>query len=182
MKINYLQSPNCDDRPSNTEIDLIVVHNISLPPGEFAGDFVTDFFLNKLDPTKHEYFKEIIDLKVSSHCYVRRDGNIFQYVPFEKRAWHAGRSCFQGKESCNDFSIGIELEGTDDQSFTDQQYNVLAELIATLQQQYPGITNDRIVGHSDIASGRKTDPGPMFSWDKLLKKLFFYQEKFLRGS
>ncbi len=161
-------SSNCDERDRNTLTDLLVVHGISLPPGEFSGQFIDDFFTNNLDPEAHPYFAEIKGLRVSAHCLIRRDGEVVQYVPFHKRAWHAGVSEFKGRMDCNDFSIGIELEGTDILAYTPIQYEVLTHMTKALQQIYPGITNDRIVGHCDIAPGRKTDPGEAFDWDYLM--------------
>ncbi len=159
----YTPSPNFDERP-HQEIDLLVIHNISLPPGEFAGGFVQDFFLNKLDINHHPYFKSLAQLKVSSHLFIRREGEIFQFVPFAKRAWHAGKSLYKGRENCNNFSIGIELEGTDTMPYTEQQYHQLAQTTCALMCTYPKITHDNIVGHSDIAPTRKSDPGPAFDW------------------
>jgi AmpD protein len=164
-------SPNCDERTPAGEISLIVVHNISLPPGEFGGPWIADLFLNQLDPNAHPYFREIEGLKVSAHVVIRRDGQIVQFVPFSKRAWHAGQSCFRGRDVCNDFSIGIELEGTDDLPYTEAQYRSLTALIAVLRSRYPNIDADAITGHADIAPGRKTDPGPAFDWDKLAAML-----------
>jgi len=163
----YVPSPNCDDRPENEAISLIVVHGISLPPGEFEGNWIDDFFTNRLDPKAHDYFVEIADLQVSSHLLIRRNGEIVQYVPFHQRAWHAGESRFDGRERCNDFSIGIELEGTDDLPYEYVQYEKLAEVIRALKQAYPDISNERIAGHSDIAPERKTDPGEAFDWQYL---------------
>ena len=162
-----LSSPNCDDRPPATVIDLIVIHGISLPPGEFGGPWIDALFCNALDPKAHPFFLSIQGIKVSAHVLIRRDGEVVQYVPFDRRAWHAGISCFQDRERCNDFSIGIELEGTDHAPYTDDQYCQLAMLIRSLCQIYPGITSDRITGHADIAPGRKTDPGPAFDWRRL---------------
>lgn len=161
----YMPSPNHDDRPLNTVIDLIVIHGISLPPGQFDGDAVIEFFQNELDINAHPYFAEIKDLKVSSHLLIRRDGQVVQFVPLHKRAWHAGLSNFDGRSGCNDFSIGIELEGVDDIPYTPIQYVVLADLCITMKQHYARINKDHIVGHSDIAPGRKTDPGAAFEWD-----------------
>lgn len=158
-------SPNCDQRPSGEPVDLLVVHAISLPPGQFGGPYITDLFCNRLDPEAHPYFRDIYQLEVSAHLLVRRDGEVIQYVPLNQRAWHAGKSCFQGREACNTFSIGIELEGCDDQPFESVQYQVLATLTREIMGAYPAITADHIVGHSDIAPGRKTDPGPCFDWD-----------------
>lgn len=167
----FIESPNFNLRPEGMEIDLIVIHNISLPPGEYAQDYVSDFFTNQLDPTIHPYFETIYQREVSSHFYIRRTGKLIQYVPTDKRAWHAGASSFQGRNACNDFSIGIELEGTDDEPFEEIQYDVLAGLVKSLQIAYPRINDQNIVGHSDIAPGRKTDPGLCFDWDKLWQKL-----------
>lgn len=164
--VKHTPSPNFDARPTDCSIDLLVIHNISLPPGVFEGDDVEAFFLNQLHHIKHPFFEEIRELKVSSHLFIRRDGSAQQFVDLDNRAWHAGQSTWQGKERCNDFSIGIELEGTDDQTFTDAQYKTLIQLTLQIQQQYPDITNDRIVGHSDIAPDRKTDPGPHFDWSR----------------
>jgi len=145
-------------------IDLLVIHSISLPPGEFGGPYIEQFFTNQLAPEGHPYFKEIAPLRVSAHLLIRRDGALIQFVPFDKRAWHAGTSCFGGEHACNDFSIGIELEGTDDQPYTRVQYQHLAEISRLLMRHYPEITRERIVGHADIAPQRKTDPGPAFDW------------------
>ena len=159
-----LSSPNCDARPEGTAIELIVIHNISLPPGVFDGDAVIDLFTNRLDWDAHLYYQGIRGLRVSAHFFIRRDGTLIQFVPCTLRAWHAGLSTWQGRERCNDFSIGIELEGTDDQSFTEAQYAALAPLVRLLKQAYP---IQAVVGHSDIAAGRKTDPGPHFDWQRL---------------
>ncbi|MDH5436757.1 MAG: 1,6-anhydro-N-acetylmuramyl-L-alanine amidase AmpD [Gammaproteobacteria bacterium] len=167
----FVPSPNYDDRPEEEGINLVVIHGISLPPGEFGGNWIDDFFSNQLDPDAHEYFREIGDIQVSSHLLIRRDGEIVQYVPFNKRAWHAGQSSFDGHERCNDFSIGIELEGTDDIPYEYVQYEKLAQVITELKQAYPDISNERIVGHSDIAPGRKTDPGPAFDWQHLFQQM-----------
>jgi len=165
--VRYVPSPNYNERPTNTVIDLLVIHNISLPPGEFGGSHIDAFFTNVLDPSRHPYFAEIAGVAVSSHCLIRRDGEIVQYVPFNKRAWHAGDSCFDGRKDCNDFSIGIELEGTDEIPYTPIQYTILADLVALLKKTYPEITDNRIVGHSTIAPTRKTDPGSVFDWGLL---------------
>ena len=159
-----LPSPNCDARPEGRAIELIVIHNISLPPGVFDGDAVIDLFTNRLDWQAHPFYQEIRGLRVSAHFLVRRDGSLIQFVPCTWRAWHAGISAWQGCERCNDFSIGIELEGTDDQPFTEAQYATLAPLVRVLKQTYP---IRGVVGHSDIAAGRKTDPGPHFDWARL---------------
>lgn len=162
-------SPNADDRPCLPE--LIVLHNISLPPGEFGGPWIDRLFLNRLDPAAHPYFREVADLAVSSHLLIRRDGETVQYVPFHRRAWHAGASSYCGRERCNDFAIGIELEGTDDAPYTDAQYAALGEVVGTLVNAYPSLSMQRIVGHSDVSPGRKTDPGPAFDWARLHRLL-----------
>ncbi|HWP95098.1 MAG TPA: 1,6-anhydro-N-acetylmuramyl-L-alanine amidase AmpD [Gammaproteobacteria bacterium] len=164
LGVRRVPSPNWDARPSPGDIDLLVVHGISLPPGEFGGPWIDDFFTNRLDPGAHPYFRTIAELRVSAHLLIRRDGALTQYVPFTARAWHAGESCFGGRTRCNDFSIGIELEGTDELPYTAAQYGRLAEVSRALMRYYPGIVPERIVGHSDIAPGRKTDPGPAFDW------------------
>ena len=162
--VEHLPSPNADERPTNAGIDLLVIHNISLPPGEFGGDEIVDLFLNRLDTGRHPYFETLVGLKVSAHFLIRRDGSAVQFVALERRAWHAGQSHFCGRERCNDFSVGIELEGTDDTPFRDAQYCTLNELTALIRERHPAVTPERIVGHADIAPGRKTDPGPCFDW------------------
>ena len=159
-------SPNFNERPANMPIDLLVIHNISLPPQQFGGPWIDDFFRNVLDASAHPYFAEIAGMQVSSHFLIRRDGELVQYVPCDKRAWHAGRSCWQGRDACNDFSIGIELEGADEVAYTEHQYAVLNGLVEALRQQYPAIGNN-IVGHEHVAPGRKTDPGPAFDWQRV---------------
>lgn len=171
LEAEHCPSPNCDERTPAGAIGLVVVHGISLPPGEFGGPWITDLFLNRLDPAAHPYFREIEGLRVSAHVVVRRDGQLLQFVPFSKRAWHAGQSCFRGRNGCNDFSIGVELEGTDDLPYTEAQYRMLAALIALLRLRYPAIDTGAIAGHADIAPGRKTDPGPAFEWGKLASLL-----------
>ena len=166
-----LESPNHDDRPEDSEASLIVIHNISLPPEQFGSDHINQLFTNSLKVDEHPFFEEIHHLRVSAHLLIRRDGELIQYVPFHKRAWHAGVSCFRGREVCNDFSIGIELEGTDTISFNKVQYDVLLETIAALCHAYPGLSKSRITGHEHIAPGRKTDPGPFFNWSLLSSKL-----------
>lgn len=158
-------SPHFNERPNANDISLLVIHYISLPPEEFGGDFIDRFFQGTLDPTIHPYFEEIKELRVSAHCLINRQGEITQYVNFNQMAWHAGVSSFQGREKCNEFSIGIELEGSNNQPFTAAQYQTLAQLTQQIMQCYPQITADRIVGHSDIAPGRKIDPGQYFEWD-----------------
>ena len=162
--VSYIDSPNQDDRPENCPVNLLVIHGISLPPGRFGGPWIDDLFTNCLDLDQDPYFREIEGLRVSSHFLIRRDGRVVQYVPVHKRAWHAGKSCFEDREACNDFSIGIELEGSDDMPYEDVQYERLGELVQALMRAYPDLGLDRIVGHSDIAPGRKTDPGPFFDW------------------
>lgn len=157
----FIASPNCDQRPLESQISLLVIHNISLPPDNFGGDGVVQLFTNQLNPTDHPYYQSICELKVSTHFFIRRDGAVIQFVPCQMRAWHAGLSYWQGKERCNDFSIGAELEGSDKSAFTAAQYDALITLTQTLYGAYP-ITD--IAGHSDIAPGRKTDPGPCFDW------------------
>lgn len=162
-----VESPNCDDRPPGVAPCLIVVHGISLPPGEFGGPWIDALFTNQLPPDAHPYFAGVAVLRVSAHALVRRDGEIVQYVPFHRRAWHAGKSRWQGREDCNDYSIGIELEGTDASAYEPSQYSVLARLIARLCRGYPGLSPERVVGHSDVAPGRKSDPGIAFDWPLL---------------
>lgn len=162
--VRRVLSPNCDERPVGCEISLIVVHGISLPPGQYGGDYIDALFTNRLDPAGHPYFAEIADLCVSSHVLIRRTGELVQYVPFTQRAWHAGRSCYHEREACNDFAVGIELEGEDETPYEPAQYRQLAELVRLLRARYPAIEADAVVGHCDIAPGRKTDPGPAFDW------------------
>lgn len=157
-------SPHFNPRPYQDDISLLVIHYISLPPEEFGGDFIDRFFSGTLDPTLHPYFEEIKDLRVSAHCLINRKGEITQYVNFDDMAWHAGVSSFEGRDKCNEYSIGIELEGSNNQPFTDAQYHSLARLTKTLQRHYPQITNARIAGHNQIAPERKIDPGQYFDW------------------
>ncbi len=164
-------SPNCDLRPDEEDIALIVIHGISLPPGKFGDDYIDQLFCNKLNPDEHPYFKDIARLKVSSHLLVRRNGEVVQYVPFQKRAWHAGISSYKNRDNCNDFSIGIEMEGDDETPYTNIQYQVLSKLIKNLIETYPQLNTETIAGHSDIAPGRKTDPGDAFDWMRLNKLL-----------
>jgi AmpD protein len=159
-----IPSPNHDARPAGVEADLIVVHGISMPPGEFGGPWIERLFINDLPIEAHPYFAEVAGLRVSAHLLIRRDGLVVQFVNFTERAWHAGRSSFEGRSACNDFSIGIELEGTDTLAYEPPQYRVLARVVAALCAAYPRLSSDRLVGHSDIAPGRKTDPGPAFDW------------------
>jgi AmpD protein len=162
--VRRVPSPNHDARPDGTVIDLLVIHSISLPPGQFGGPWIEDLFLNRLDPTAHPYFAGIAGLRVSAHLLIRRDGTLIQFVDLRRRAWHAGESAFQGRSACNDFSIGVELEGSDDTPFTQAQYDSLVGVTGQLMARCPGIRPERVVGHCDIAPGRKTDPGPYFSW------------------
>jgi AmpD protein len=160
----WCPSPNFGPRPEANDISLLVVHNISLPPEQFGGSHIEDFFCNRLDTSAHPYFEEIGEMKVSSHLLIRRDGELLQFVSLRDRAWHAGRSVFCGREECNDYSIGIELEGADHVPYTVEQYRKLAEVAHEIMAAWPWITADRITGHSDISPGRKTDPGPAFDW------------------
>jgi N-acetyl-anhydromuramoyl-L-alanine amidase len=165
--VRRVPSPNCDARPEGCAIDLIVVHGISLPPREFGGGWIDALFTNSLDPGAHPFFREIYDKPVSAHVLIDRAGAVVQYVPFELRAWHAGVSCFEGRAACNDYSIGIELEGCDDLPYEAVQYRRLAGITRVLMRAFPGITRGRVVGHCDIAPGRKTDPGREFDWKRL---------------
>jgi AmpD protein len=164
-------SPNCDQRPPGCGIDLLVIHNISLPPNCFGGPWIDDFFLNRLHPRADPYFADICEMRVSSHLLIRRDGELVQYVPLNLRAWHAGESEFGGRKACNDFSIGVELEGADDVPYSDAQCRRLSRVTEQIMGLYPDITPDRITGHSDIAPGRKTDPGPAFDWQRYMDSL-----------
>lgn len=157
-------SPNFNQRPPHTAVSLLVIHNISLPPRQFGGGFIEAFFSNELNVNLHPYFKSIADLKVSAHCLIDRLGGVTQFVSFDQRAWHAGRSVFNGVRECNDYSIGVELEGADDIAYTYEQYKSLVAVTQAIMKQYPKITLDRIVGHNDIAPARKTDPGESFDW------------------
>ncbi|PTQ86629.1 AmpD protein [Nitrosomonas ureae] len=179
--VSFIASPNCDERPADAEINLLVIHNISLPPDEFGGTGVIELFTNQIDPQAHPYYQSLLGLKVSAHFFIRRAGMIIQFVPCTKRAWHAGISQWQGKERCNDFSLGIELEGSDLMPFADAQYASLSALTRCLCDHYP---IRHIAGHSDIAPGRKTDPGPYFDWKKYAsdlgeKKFFNAMQNFL---
>jgi AmpD protein len=174
--VRQVPSPNCDDRPSGVLPDLIVVHGISLPPGEFGGPWIDRLFTNTLPRDAHPYFAEVADLRVSSHALIRRDGEVVQYVPWHRRAWHAGVSSWQGRERCNDFSVGIEVEGADHQPYDSPQYAMLARVLVLLCRAYPSLSLDRVVGHSDIAPGRKSDPGPAFDWPRLRALARFERE------
>lgn len=167
----YLSSPFCDARPTGVEIDLLVIHCISLPPNEYGGGNVQKLFTNQLDLDAHPYYRTIPSTQVSSHLFIERDGQLYQFVPFNQRAWHAGVSQFEGRPRCNDFSIGIELEGTENEPYTQAQYATLTQCASLILNQYPKINQNRIVGHSDIAPGRKTDPGPSFNWQYFKQEL-----------
>lgn len=180
MKINSfgvvdtaIQRPctHFDERPNDDDISLLVIHNISLPAGQFATPFVDDLFMGRIDCQAHPSFADLAGLRVSAHCFIKRSGELVQYVPFNKRAWHAGASEFNGQTNCNNFSIGIELEGTDTTAYTLAQYTSLKTLSKAIMQRYPNITTERIVGHCDIAPGRKTDPGSSFNWHLFLTML-----------
>lgn len=166
--VRYIPSPNYDDRPTGAAIELVVIHAISLPPGEFGGPGIVELFTNRLDPTAHPFYASIALLKVSAHFLIRRDGELMQFVPCTKRAWHAGASAWRGRSCCNDFSVGVELEGTDDDGYEDAQYERLAMLTRALSRRYPIC---ELVGHCDVAPGRKTDPGPNFNWARCRRLL-----------
>lgn len=177
-KAQWLQSPNYDERPDGMPIELVLIHHISLPPGEFGKNYVADFFQNKLNPKEHPYFQEIVGTEVSSHFFIRRDGQVQQFVSVLQRAWHAGTSNFFGRERCNDFSIGIELEGTGDIPFMPSQYQSLAELVTQLKKQYPIVA---FAGHSDVAPDRKTDPGQHFDWNLFAQLAQIPEQQFPYG-
>jgi len=164
-------SPNFDDRPIDEPVSLIVVHCISLPPEQFGGNYIDQLFCNQLNPDEHPYFKDIHQLKVSAHLLIKRTGGVTQYVAFNKRAWHAGQSVYNKRQKCNDFSIGIELEGSENQCYTRQQYEMLISVSHSLLDSYPGLSPLQVVGHSDIAAGRKKDPGPYFDWNLYLSSI-----------
>lgn len=166
--VQRVASPNHDARPPRMAVELLVIHSISLPPNEYGGDAIRRFFTNTLDHSEHPYFEQLKDVRVSAHFLIRRDGGIVQFVPVGRRAWHAGASAWRGRSRCNDFSIGIEMEGSDFEPFTDRQYAALVRLTRRLERRYP--IRD-IVGHSDIAPDRKTDPGPHFDWQRYLNQL-----------
>ena len=171
IRQKQVPSPHFNPRPNINDISLLVIHYISLPPEQFGEHFIDDFFQGKLDPKIHPYFEEIHQMRVSAHCLIERDGRITQYVNFNQRAWHAGLSSFQGREKCNDFAIGIELEGSNEQPFTNEQYLALQELTNLIMKSYPKITKERIVGHCDISPGRKIDPGQYFDWEHYFASL-----------
>ena len=163
--VKQIPSPNFNQRPESAQIELVVIHNISLPPSQFGGGYIQQFFQNQLDPSVHSYFESIQELKVSAHLLILRTGEVLQFVNLAQRAWHAGRSTYLGQQECNDYSIGIELEGSDDLPFQEIQYQVLAHVVTVLQATYPKLLQ-HVAGHSDIARGRKTDPGPYFDWSR----------------
>ena len=167
----FRESPNCDDRPDGVGPRLVVLHGISLPPGEFGGHYIEALFMNELDWDAHSYFSEIRGLEVSAHLLIRRDGEVVQFVPFHRRAWHAGASTFRGAPTCNDYSIGIELEGEDETPYDERQYATLVPVLAAIKASYPAVSTREIAAHSDIAPGRKTDPGPAFDWLRLYDEL-----------
>ena len=166
-----IPSPNCDLRPSSATLDLIVIHNISLPPGQFGNGYIENFFCNQLNCDSHPYFESLRQMRVSSHLLINRDGKVIQFVAFNQRAWHAGQSCYQGRQACNDFSIGIELEGTDTDPYEMVQYSSLVAVTQALISTYPTLSIDAIVGHCDIAPERKTDPGEAFDWQQYRQQL-----------
>jgi AmpD protein len=167
LQVRQVLTPHFDARPAGVVPDLIIVHGISLPPGEFGGPWIDRLFTGSVPPEAHPYFAAMAIGRVSAHALIRRDGEIVQYVPFAERAWHSGRSEYRGRSACNDFSVGIELEGTDDVPYEAAQYGSLAELIKALLAAYPTLSKEHIVGHSDVAPGRKTDPGDSFDWERL---------------
>lgn len=167
VNAKQVESPNFNERPEGSEPELVVIHSISLPPGEFGGPYIEALFTNCLNPADHPYFEDICELEVSSHLLIGRDGQLVQFVPFDKRAWHAGKSCYQNRENCNDFSIGIELEGTDTDKYELKQYEALVAVLKALFTCYPKLDSRALTGHEDIAPGRKTDPGPGFDWSYL---------------
>ncbi len=162
--VRFVSSPNSDSRPEGTSIDVLIIHAISLPPGEFGGRAIEQLFCNTLNPVDHPYFEQIHDEQVSAHVLIRRDGEVLQFVPFDKRAWHAGQSRCEGRTDVNDFSIGVELEGIDYLPFEPIQYRILTDVTKAIMTSYPSISRGKIYGHCDIAPGRKTDPGPHFDW------------------
>ena len=171
VDVRQVESPNQDERPQAGDISLLVIHGISLPPGEFGGGYIDKLFTNTLDPSGHPYFADIVHNRVSAHILINREGGVTQFVPFGRRAWHAGISAFRDRPKCNDYSIGIELEGCDNQPYTDHQYRTLAGVTKVITGRWPAITRDSIVGHCDISPGRKTDPGQSFDWGYYFKLL-----------
>ena len=169
--VEYHASPNFNERPDPADINAIIIHGISLPPGEFGGPWIEALFQNRIQGDEHAYFERLKGMQVSSHLVIRRDGQIIQYVPLNKRAWHAGVSSLHGRENCNDFSIGIELEGTDTIPYEAAQYDSLAAVVRSMLKHYPAIKKESIVGHCDIAPGRKTDPGQVFEWERFFAEI-----------
>ncbi len=169
--VRHLPSPNCNLRPENTDVNLLIIHNISLPPAQFGGGFVDQLFCNTLDCNAHPYFEQLRDLRVSAHFFIDRSGEVTQYVSLDQRAWHAGISQWDGQENCNDFSVGIELEGTDTLPYADAQYTALQKIARQIMAYFPSMTADRIVGHCDVAPARKTDPGTAFDWKRFRHNL-----------
>lgn len=163
----WCPSPNRDARPAGSPVDAVVVHGISLPPGEFGGDAIERLFTNRLEAGAHPFYRDIAGLRVSAHLLVRRDGELVQFVAFGERAWHAGRSSLAGRAECNDFAVGIELEGSDETPYTEAQYTALVPVLRALMRSYPRVQPSRVVGHCHVAPGRKTDPGPAFEWSRL---------------
>jgi AmpD protein len=177
LEARQVPSPNCDARPAGCDISLVIIHGISLPPGRYGGPEIDQLFTNRLNPGAHPFFAAIAGLKVSSHLLIRRDGELVQYVPFSRRAWHAGESCYDGASACNDFSIGIELEGQDQEEYSPEQYERLAAVLQVLIETFPRLSAERVAGHSDVAPGRKTDPGPAFDWQFLRRRLAALQSQ-----
>lgn len=171
QQVRQVASPNCDSRPAGERISLVVIHAISLPPGHFGTKYIEDLFTNSIDVNAHPSFESLRDVRVSSHLVVTRDGQLTQFVPFNLRAWHAGESSFRGRSNCNDFSIGIELEGTESDPFTDPQYEALVDVLKALMSNYSDIALGNVVGHNEIAGDRKWDPGPEFNWIRLMRTL-----------
>jgi len=173
--VTYLASPNCNARPAGCQPELVIIHGISVPAGHFGGGHVSQLFTNQLNTDSDPRFAELAGLRVSAHLFIHRDGDLTQFVPFSERAWHAGESCFQQRRNCNDFSVGIELEGTDETHYAGLQYDVLERVLRALREAYPQIANDRVVGHCHVAPDRKTDPGPGFDWARLQRRLGILQ-------
>lgn len=182
QEAEHLPSPNFSERPQEAKIELLVIHNISLPPGEFGGGYIQQFFLNRLPIEAHPWFRNIDGLKVSAHCLIDREGKTTQFVSFEHKAWHAGESRWGERDNCNTFSIGIELEGSDTIAYTEKQYQSLVRLSRELMSTYPLITEANIVGHEHIAPERKTDPGPAFDWGKYKAMLAAWQLRITTGT
>lgn len=174
--VERVPSPNCDSRPAGADLSLIVIHGISLPPGEFGGPWINHLFTNCLPADAHPYFAGVCELRVSAHVLIRRDGQVLQYVPFTERAWHAGKSSWCGRDGCNDFSVGIELEGTDHEPYASAQYDALVGLVVALRRTYASLRTADVVGHEHIAPGRKSDPGPAFDWTRFNSALDIHED------